>query len=121
MIWRTLIIVAALLVASCATKEQLAIGNVVHAGGLGNKGTPVYRGDISRQYTVIKPVYEKRRQIAGPNYYDHISGAAWMSHAGSQVGADAVIKYESNRIPGEIPLFDPGWFEAKGVAVKFKN
>jgi len=44
-----------------------------------------------------------------------------MSHAGSQAGADAVINFESNRIPGEIPLFDPGWFEAKGVAVKFKN
>ena len=121
MILRSLIIVTALLVSSCATKEQLAIGNVVHAGGLGNKGTPVYIGDISRRYTVIKPVYEKRRQIAGPNYYDHISGAAWTSHAGSQVGADAVINFESNRIPGEIPLFDPGWFEAKGVAVKFRN
>lgn len=107
----------ALAVAGCATKEQSALGQVAHSGGMFN-GAPVYEGDISRKYRVLKEIHIRKPQIPGPNYYDHLSGYGWLSAAGRDLGADAVIKARTARIPGET-IFNPGHFEAHGVTVKF--
>ena len=106
------------LLAGCATKEQAAIGNIVNAGGI-NGGTPVYLGDITKKYRVIKKLHIKRDQIPGANYYDHFSGHAWLSTAGTEIGADAVIHAQTNRVQTNRWFFDLGIFEAKGTAVKF--
>lgn len=82
---------------------------------------PVFFGDITRTYSIIGPVSERKRQICGPNYYDAISGAVWVSHKGYDMGADAVIQFESERIRPKNPLLSCGEFEGRGVAVKFKQ
>ena len=107
------------LLAACATAEEKEIGKAIRGGS--SHGVTVYSGDITRPYRALKKVSEKRRQIPGPNYYDDISGTAWVAALGAELGADAVIKYGSRRIPGKIPLLDPGEYEAWGVAVKFTN
>jgi len=113
-----MVIIAGLL-AGCATAKEKAAGNVARSG---TGGAPtVYYGDINRKYRVIKRVREKRPQIPGPNYYDQISGAAWVARLGAEVGADAVIKFGTKRIPGKVFLLDPGEYEAWGIAVKYVN
>ena len=97
---------------STATKEQEALGKVFRGGDV-----PIYLGGIDAKYTVIKQLSEARRQICGPNYYDALSGGAWMAAAGKAVGADAVINYHD--VTTDRSLFSCGTFTASGTAVKF--
>ena len=111
------LIVVGLVLAGCATAEEKALGKVARAAG--SRAVTVYWGDINRKYRVIKKVSEKRTQIPGPNYYDHTDGAAWVALLGAEAGADAVIRFDTRRIPGPIPLITVGEYEAWGTAVKF--
>jgi hypothetical protein len=109
---------ALLLLSACATNQQSARGDLILGGG-SNGGTPVYRGDIKRSYRVIKQLCHTERQLGGAIYYTDFSGAAWLSGMGKQIGADAIINYQSRRIPGAVPLLDAGWFSTSGTAVEF--
>lgn len=115
----TLFCLAAIFLAGCASPQEKALGQVARAGNA--SGPTVYVGNINRKYRVIGKVSEKRRQIAGPNYYDSFSGTAWVAAKAKDLGADAVINYGNRRIAGKIFLLDPGHFEAWGTAVKFVN
>ena len=130
MVVRLMALAGLLVLSACGTPEQRAIGNLSFDGGLWG-GAPVYRGDINRKYRVIREVRRKEVQISGPNYYDWLAGAAWVSALGRDLGADAVIEFDTKIIkakcwnlfqvctPEEKANKSPEYYEAWGTAVKF--
>ena len=114
--------------AGCGTPQQRAIGDVVHGGGILGNGVPVYKGDISRKYRVLRKISRSELQIGGPYYHDFSTAAAWMAALGHDVGADAVIDFGYRDIPVKcasrlltvcLDVREPAWFEAWGTAVVF--
>ena len=111
-------LVAAIAVAGCATKEEQALGNVFSGANVG--GPAVYQGDIKKKYRILKELRQRRKQICGAMYYDIISGSGWMKAEGKVAGADAVINYQWTVVE-PLSLLSCGVVEASGTAVKFEN
>lgn len=106
-----------ILLAACAHPKD-DIGTRIDLFGWSNP--PVYQGDINRKYRVLKKIHVRLVQIVGPNYHDHLNTMGRITRPAKKLGADAVIRYDSKRIPGK-HIFDPGFFEVWGTAVKFVN
>ncbi len=83
----------------------------------------IYQGDIRKKYRVIKKVSFRTKQRAGAAYFDDNTVAAALRRQAQELGADAVIKFQSYYNQGEKQFGfltgELGYVGGSGIAVKF--